>query len=299
MVNTTSSGQIVKRASVTDKIEGWVNDPAFQSRIKSMLPTIIKPERFAAVALTSVSRNPALLECPPVSLIRCLLQAATVGLEVDNGLGHAYLVPFRDRKAGTTECTLILGYRGLVQLLHRSNAVSAVYTQVVREGDAFDFELGLEPKLVHRPKNDPDQPMLHAYAILHMKDGTKLFDVMSRAEIEKVRGRSRASASGPWVTDFVEMAKKTVLRRLAKLAPMSVEDQRLVTADELADAGRAQQEVFAATDLGPAPVTDVDDPAERPAMPSLAQQASEGDAATDDNGWGGMPPATAENTREV
>ena len=126
-----------------------------------------------------------------------------------------------------------------------------------------------------------------------------MLDVMSRAEIEKVRGRSRASASGPWVTDFVEMAKKTVLRRLAKLAPMSVEDQRLVTADELADAGRAQQEVFAATDLGPAPVTDVDDSAERPAMPSLAQQASEGDAATDDNGWGGMPPATAENTRPV
>jgi len=295
MVNTTSTGQIVKRASVTDKIEGWVNDPGFQARIKSMLPAIIKPERFAAVALTSLSRNPALLECTPVSLIRCMLQAATVGLELDNQLGHAYLVPFRDRKAGTTECTLILGYRGLVQLLHRSNAVSAVYTQVVREGDAFDFELGLEPKLVHRPVNDPDQPMMHAYAILYMKDGAKLFDVMSRAEVEKVRARSRASASGPWVTDFVEMAKKTVLRRLAKLAPMSVEDQRLVTADELADAGRAQQEVFGLMpDIGDASDHETH-PVAAP-MPGLDQQANDKQG---DLGWGGMPAATAENTREV
>src|SRR3990167_7163115 len=236
MVNTTSTGQIVKRASVTDKIEGWVNDPGFQARIKSMLPAIIKPERFAAVALTSLSRNPALLECTPVSLIRCLLQAASVGLEVDNQLGHAYLIPFRDRKAGTTECTLILGYRGLVQLLLRSNAVSAVFAQVVRHDDDFDFVLGLEPRLTHRPKNDPDSQVLHVYAIVYMKDGTKLFDVMSVKEIERVRGRSRASASGPWVTEYHEMAKKTVLRRLAKLAPMSVEDQRLVMADELADA---------------------------------------------------------------
>lgn len=303
MVNTLSSGEIVKRATVTEKVEAWVNDPSFQARIKSMLPSIIKPERFAAVALTSLSRNPALLECTPVSLIRCMLQAASVGLEIDNQLGHAYLVPFRDRKANATICTLILGYRGLVQLLHRSNAVSAVYTQVVREGDAFDFELGLDPKLVHRPKNDPDQSMLHAYAILYMKDGTKLFDVMSRAEIEKVRARSRASASGPWVTDFVEMAKKTVLRRLAKLAPMSVEDQRLVTADELADAGRAQQEVFAAADLGPAPVTDVEDPGDQQASSEAAAMPNSERPTTDDadaeqkrvdESWRAVAPTTRE-----
>ncbi|MCR4340192.1 MAG: recombinase RecT, partial [Gemmatimonadaceae bacterium] len=82
MVNTLSSGEIVKRGAVTDKVEAWVNNPTFQARIKDMLPSIIKPERFAAVALTSLSRNPRLLECTPVSLIRCLLQAATVGLEV-------------------------------------------------------------------------------------------------------------------------------------------------------------------------------------------------------------------------
>src|SRR3990167_5028666 len=141
MVHTTETGQIVKRGAVTDTVASLVNNPTFQARIKDMLPRIISPERFAAVALTSLSRNQSLLDCTPVSLVRCLLQAATVGLEGDNGLGHAYLVPFRDRKAGTTECTLILCYRGLVQLMLRSNAVSAVYTQVVREGDAFDFEL--------------------------------------------------------------------------------------------------------------------------------------------------------------
>lgn len=235
----------MRRESVTERLRSMVENASFQERIKSMLPAIIKPERFAAVALTSLSRNQSLLDCTPVSLIRCLLQAATVGLEVDNGLGHAYLVPFRDRKAGTTECTLILGYRGLVQLMLRSNGVSAVYSQVVREGDAFDFELGLTPKLSHRPVMDPEKQLTAAYAIVYMKDGTRLFDVMSRAEIERVRSRSRASASGPWVTDYHEMSKKTVLRRLAKLAPMSVEDQRLVMADELADAGQAQLQAFA------------------------------------------------------
>lgn len=274
MVNTLSSGEIVKRAAVTDKVEAWVNNPTFQARIKDMLPSIITPKRFAAVALTSLSRNPALLECTPVSLIRCLLQAATVGLEVDNGLGHAYLVPFKNHKERTTECTLILGYRGLVQLMLRSNKVSAVYAQVVREGDTFDFLLGLEPHLNHRPEMDPGKALTAAYAIVYMKDGAKLFDVMSRLEIERVRGRSRASADGPWVTDYDEMAKKTPLRRLAKLAPMSVEEQRLVTADELADAGQSQLAAFTpeVDELSEGTITEAADKAAEPSAVDADEQ---------------------------
>jgi recombination protein RecT len=247
---TTESGQIVPHAQTKDTIERWLANPETQARLKAMLPAVVKPERFTQVALTALARNRALLSCTPSSLLRCMVQAAMVGLELDTGLGHAYLIPFRDRKSGTSICTLILGYRGLVQLIHRSAAASSIAAHVVRKGDEFAYEFGLEPKLVHRPAPElpdeatPGAAITHAYAVLTLRDGRKQFDVMTRKEIDAVRARSRASTEGPWVTDYPEMAKKTVLRRLAKLAPMSVEDQRVVMADELADAGQSQAAAF-------------------------------------------------------
>lgn len=247
----TTKTEIVPAAKKLAGLEQVVTDPKFQKRLVGILPKAITPTRFALTALSIVGRDSNLLNCTQVSLVRCMLQAASVGLEVGNELGHAYLVPFRDRKTNTSVCTLILGYRGLVQLLYRSDQVSGVEAQVVREGDRFSYAFGLTPALEHRPDSGVDDAVTHAYAILRLRDGNKLFDVMTRGEIEAIRSRSRAGASGPWVTDYAEMAKKTVLRRLAKLAPMSVEDQRLVTADEHADANLDQSGVFAPEVLAP------------------------------------------------
>lgn len=199
----------------------------------------VDPDRLKLVALTAFTRNPSLLECEPVSVARAIVEAGQLGLEPTGLLGGAYLVP----RGG--QATLLVGYRGLVILAKRSGEVQRVEARVVRAKDAFEYEYGLEPRLVHRPSRDDDPGDLsHAYAVIVYRSGERQFDVMTKAEIEAIRGRSSAARSGPWVTDYFEMCKKTVLRRLMKLAPLTVEVARRLDeldpeVDESPAAGRA------------------------------------------------------------
>lgn len=178
----------------------------------------IDAERLKLVALTVFTRTPALLACDPVSVARAIVEAGQLGLEPTGLLGGAYLVP-RGNQA-----VLMVGYRGLVMLAKRSGEVQRVEARVVRANDPlFEYGYGLDPYLRHVPAQTTDPgPMTHAYAIVVYNTGEKSFDVMSVAEVEAVRARSAAGKSGPWVTDYFEMAKKTVLRRLLKLAPLTV-----------------------------------------------------------------------------
>src|SRR5690554_309488 len=194
-------------------------------RIARALPRHMAPARLARVVMTVLRQTPRLGQCTPESFLGALMTCAQLGLE-PGPLGHAYLVPYG------REVTFVPGYRGLVELARRSGQVQSVQARIVRDGDEFDYEFGLEPKLRHRPTADADKPVTHAYAVLRLKDGGVDFDVMTRAEIDAIRKRSRAANNGPWVTDYAEMAKKTVLRRLLKTAPMSVEYQQAVANDE-------------------------------------------------------------------
>lgn len=211
-------------------------------QIALALPKHLNADRLIRVAITSVQRTPKLLDCDQTSLLAAIVQSAQLGLEPDGVLGHAYLVPFRNGKTGRYEVQFIPGYKGLVSLARRSGEVISIDTRVVREGDEFRYAFGLEPKLEHRPGDAvDDKSITHAYAVIRLRDGGYQFDVLRRAEIESVRKRSKAAGDGPWVTDFAEMAKKTVLRRALKLAPMSVEAQKAVALDELAEAGVSQE----------------------------------------------------------
>lgn len=188
------------------------------------LPRHMDPERIARIATTVMRRTPKLAQCTPASFLGALMTCAQLGLE-PGPLGHAYLVPYGQ------EVTFIAGYRGLVELARRSGQVASVSARVVREGDDFSYEFGLDPKLHHKPAGS-DGAITHAYAVVRLKDGGVDFDVMTRSEVDAIRTRSRAAKDGPWVTDYAEMAKKTVLRRLLKTAPMSVEYQQAVANDE-------------------------------------------------------------------
>jgi recombination protein RecT len=210
--------------------------------IARALPRHLNPDRVARIAVTVMRRTPKLALCTEASFLGALMTCAQLGLE-PGPLGHAYLVPFTSHRRNCTnrrncdcpsEVTFIAGYKGLVDLARRSGQVSTVYAKVVREGDRFDYEFGLNPKLEHKPAADVDKPLTHTYAVIRYKDGGADFDVLTRAEVERIRSRSRAAKDGPWVTDYEEMAKKTVLRRLCKTAPMSVEYQRAVSNDEQA-----------------------------------------------------------------
>lgn len=206
-------------------------------QIAVALPKHLSADRMLRVAMTSIQRTPALLACSQASLIGAIIQAAQLGLEPDGVLGHAYLVPYKD------VCQLIVGYKGLIDLARRSGQLSTIYARVVYSKDQFEYSFGLQEKLEHIPTRDTDDPgeMLYAYAVIKMKDGGIQFDVMSKREIEAIRTRSPAGNKGPWISDTAEMWKKTVLRRVCKMAPLSVEVARAVALDERADLGLPQQ----------------------------------------------------------
>lgn len=223
-----------------DDLAHMLTSPAVLAQIKAALPRHLTAERMARVAITEIRKTPALGKCDPRTFVGAVIQLSQLGLEPGGTLGHAYLIPFENRGKGTTDVQLIIGYRGMIDLARRSGQIATIHAEIVREGDVFECELGDSPRLKHIPMWDEDKPMTHAYCSVVFKDGSKQFGAMSRSQIEKVRKQSRASSAGPWMTHFEEMAKKTVIRRLFKYLPVSIELQRAVVMDERGDAGLSQ-----------------------------------------------------------
>ena len=202
-------------------------------RLNEIASTVLKPERLIRAVLGAASRTPELLECTPASIMQCVMISAQLGLEPNTPLGHFYLVPFKNRKTGKKEATPIIGYRGLVDLARRGGQVATIEAHIVHENDPHEVKFGRELKLWHTPclKGDAGKP-LFGYAVATMKDGAVQAEVMTWAEIMKIRDRSKARENGPWVTDPEEMGKKTVFRRLSKWLPLSTEFSDALSAEE-------------------------------------------------------------------
>jgi len=241
LTQTVSSAVAERRKTIGTLIE------QLKPQIARALPRHMDADRLARIALTVIRQQPQLAGASPESLLGALMTCAQLGLE-PGPLGHAWLVPFRNSKTGTTEITFIPGYRGLIELARRSGQVSTVAARVVRDTDDFDYAYGLDQYLKHKPHPDATGKTTHVYAVVKYKDGSNDFEVMTRNEVEAVRARSKASKSGPWVTDWDEMAKKTAIRRLSKRMPMSVELAQALAQDE-----RVRTEVDL-SDLDVAPV---------------------------------------------
>lgn len=197
--------------------------------IEKALPKHMDADRLARIALTTIRTNPKLMECSLPSLMGSVMQAAQLGLE-PGLIGHCYIIPYGK------EATFIIGYKGMIDLARRSGQIQNIYAHAVYEKDEFDHELGLEPKLKHKPYMDGDRgEFIGAYAVAHFKDGGYQFEYMPKSEIEKRRQRSAAAKSShsPWKTDYEEMAKKTVIRHMWKYLPISVEIQQQAVQDEV------------------------------------------------------------------
>lgn len=209
----------------------------------------VDPEVFMSVALDAARNNPSLLNVvlnAPDSILKALHDAATLALVPNGVMGSAYLVPRFNKNTRRTEAYFQAGYRGLVELAIRSGHVSRVESRVVYAGDEFDMAFGTTPTIHHKPTLDDSErgPVIGVYAVGFMRDGGRLVEWMTVAQIEAVRRRAPASDSGPWVTDYEEMARKTVVRRLCKSLPMSVEVQRAIALDDSAlDADAPEQPV--------------------------------------------------------
>ncbi len=211
------------------KTKATLKSDAFMNAIANVLPKHVSPDRMAQIYITAITKVPLLQECDQGSLFKCLMSLSAWGLE-PNG-HHAHLIPFRNNKKGIVECQLILDYKGLVELVHRSGKVSSIHSTIICAGDTFDYDKG--EVLTHKPYwlcdestyAECDDPAAVIGALCHVtfKDGATKTELMSRKEIDAVRSRSRSARSGPWVTDFAEMAKKTVFKRCAKYLPLSPE----------------------------------------------------------------------------
>ena len=211
---------------------------AVKQQLSLAVPRHLTVDRLLRVAMTSIQRTPKLLDCTQKSLLSCVMTCAQLGLEPDAFLGQAYLVPFKNK--GVLEAQLIPGYRGYIALARRSGEVQSVSAQVVYENDEFVLQYGLEDILKHVPAEGDRGQAKGAYVVFRYKDGSYSFDYMSTEDIEKIRSRSMAKDNGPWVTDWAEMAKKTVIKRHAKLAPLSVEFQQASALEDMAHAGESQ-----------------------------------------------------------
>jgi recombination protein RecT len=211
------------------------------ARIKDVAAKHLNPERIARLTAMIVSKDRTLAKCTPVSILRAVMESSRLGLEVGGALGHAYLVPYKNGQTEQYEAQFQIGYRGLIELAMRSDRVASVEAHVVWEKDAFDYQLGDEPFIHHKPALDErGAKWTHVYSVIKLRGtpifdrngqfvrelgGGKLLDVMSHREVMKIKGRSPAAkkAGSPWnVPEFEpEMARKTVTRRNIKYSPMS------------------------------------------------------------------------------
>lgn len=230
-----------------DRLRDYLKNTAVTEGIRAALPRHLSVDKMLRLIMSAASRDAKLLACTPQSIVLAAMNASALGLEPNTPLGLSYLVPYerraRDPQTGewytaAVECQFIPGYRGLVTLAIQSGAVQSISARLVYDGDDFVVQYGTEERIHHVPNltgDMDDRNIVAAYAVARLASGAAVFDVMPRSAIDKIRARSKASKSGPWITDYAEMARKTVTKRLAKYIPMSPDKaqgfQRALAAD--------------------------------------------------------------------
>lgn len=207
--------QEIQTAPAKNDIKALISGDRFRDEVAKALPSHLTPERFIRVALTAMNRTPKLAACTQTSLFKCLLDLSALGLEPDGR--NAHLIPYG------TEATLIVDWKGLVALAKRSGDVASWSAELVCEKDEFSWENGIVNHKIDWRDASGRGELQCVYSRVVMKDGTLDFEVMTLTEVEAIRKRSRSGNSGPWVTDFAEMAKKTVIRRHSKRLTLSPE----------------------------------------------------------------------------
>lgn len=212
-----------------------------KSSLASVMPKHLTPDRLLKITLSAASRTPALLDCTPESILLAVMQCAQLGLEPNTPLGLAYILPYENRKNGKKEAQFIPGYRGLIKLAQQSGEISDLRSRVVYLGDHFHVEYGLHEKLEHIPAmSGENREIVAVYAVATIKgSSTPHMEVMTMSEVVAIKNRSRSGNHGPWVTDLAEMARKTVIRRICKSLPLSVEMSTALAAQATAEAGDA------------------------------------------------------------
>lgn len=209
--------------------------------LQAALPKHVSAPYLIRTVLTSAQRTPKLLGCTPASMYRAVLQCAQLGLVPDSVLGLIYLTPRYSKHSKAMEVSVIPGYIGLMQLARRSGEITVCEAHEVFPSDKFEYQAGTDQYLHHIPAHAGDEELTFVWALARIRgESHPQFQVLDREQVEASRKRSGTPDEGPWVTDYVAMAKKTVLRRLCKYLPVSTELMTAVALDERAEAGIPQ-----------------------------------------------------------
>ncbi len=192
-----------------------------------------KAERLVRFAMNALAQNEYLQSCDRASFLLACSNAALTGLEPEPSLGQVYFVP----RKGKVHCQI--GYKGFLALAYRAERLVTVKAELVREGDTFDFELGSQRFIKHKPKLPNDGPFIAGYARATFVGGIEEFIVRDIADVNKIRDEHseayKRSKGGPWATHFYEMACKTLIRWLLKSLPVGDNLQRAIAIDEEAE----------------------------------------------------------------
>lgn len=235
-LKAAATGSLATKKPAT--LQELITGDSMKKQFALALPKHLNADRFTRVALTEMRKTPKLMEADPGSFMGAIMQCAQLGIEPGGALGHAYLLPFENRRTNRVEVQFILGYKGMIDLARRSGQIVSIEARAVYEHDVFEVAFGLSPDLKHEPAWEAeDRGELRAvYAVAKLQGGGTQFEVMGRKEVERIRNESQGfkaaeatarkynrDANSPWHTHFEEMAKKTVLRRLFKYLPVSIE----------------------------------------------------------------------------
>lgn len=205
-----------------------MNDMA-RDQLSKVAASHMRPERMMRLMANAIRTTPKLTECEPISLLGAMMTCASLGLEPNTVLGHAYLIPFKNRSKNITEVQLIIGYKGMIDLARRSGHVVNIHADVVYSGDEFSFEYGTDQHLRHKPAGPRENPE-YAYCHAKLTDG-EAFIVIPYAEVLKIRDASQGYRTAikynkkdtPWIAQEHQMARKTAVRALFNELPISIE----------------------------------------------------------------------------
>lgn len=240
------SQQLIKKsptALCASQVKGMLEK--HKNAITASLPRgFDNPDRMIRAAVNAISTTPHLAKCTPESLFISIVKGFSLGLEPNGVLAHGYLVPFKDK--GVEKAQFMPGYRGLIELARRSGKIAEVYATEVYENDKFEVKLGTNKELIHEPDFFSDRGEIRGwYAVFKLTDGSVDFEIMGYDDVEKIRKLSKAGGSNfsPWNSGhYNEMARKTVIKKLLKRAPMTVEAAKAVDDDNKVAMGERQDD---------------------------------------------------------
>ena len=220
-MSTTAKNSLTatKETTIAEKKPKTIFDiiQAGAKQFATALPKHINTDRFVRIAITTIRQNPKLAQCSQESLLGALMVSAQLGLEPGT-LGQCYLIPYG------RECQFQIGYKGMIELLRRSGQLKDIYAYSVYENDDFEITYGLDRNLIHKPNLENKGNFLGCYCVAILKDGAKAFEYMTKEEIEThAKKFSKTFGNGPWKTDFEAMSHKTVVKKMLKWLPLSVE----------------------------------------------------------------------------